>query len=244
MTYALTFGGYTLPATFYVASAPTDRQVTITKLPRRDGARLQTAGQTHKKFTVQGGIVASSPGNLRPLLDALQAALASGPANFATESDRYYRNCYVQNYSDSYGGTGWNYIADCRFDVIAGDPFSYSTTTTTVPTTITGTPQTFSVTNSGTAPALPQIALTTSGTTLALTLTNTTTGQACTITGTVSSGAVIVIDGLNETVTIGGVDYTALFDGVFLSLANGTNSLTLTGANISNVTVSWQNRYY
>ena len=181
--------------------------------------------------------------DLRTQLDALKAALASGPTTFQTSSDRLYQGCQVSSFEETYGDTAFGRYADISFDILTGDPFQYAA----VPTSVTSTSGSLVATSAGNAYALPQIALTVGATgTLSATLTNTTTGEVCTLMGAVTSGQVITIDSLAQAVTIAGVDKIALFDGLFPRLLVGANTLVLavTSGTISSITATWQDRWF
>jgi phage-related protein len=82
--------------------------------------------------------------------------------------------------------------------------------------------------------------------TLACTVTNSTTGETFTLEGAVTGGDVIIVDSLEQTVTIGGTDKTSLFDGVFPTLAVGSNTIQVdyTSGTITNLSISHNARYF
>jgi hypothetical protein len=57
---------------------------------------------------------------------------------------------------------------------------------------------------------------------------------------------VILVDSLNEAVSIGGTDNTQFFDGLFPRLLPGANTITesYTLGSISNLALSWNNRWF
>lgn len=248
MTYQLRFGSYDFPSTFSVAEMPSNRVVPLLKLPRADGARALRGYFDGKRIKLRGGFTSSgiaNCSNVRDALDALKLALAAGPANFTTESDRFFRNCQAENYADSYDPADWGRIVMVSFDLVAGDPYAYDVTPVTV-NLVTTSGVVASV--GGNARPAPQISLT-MGTTgpCSFLVTNTTSGESFTLAGTVASGDVIVIDSLEEIVTISGVDRMDLFDGTWLSLlagASNTITVTITTGTITARSLTYNNRWY
>lgn len=82
--------------------------------------------------------------------------------------------------------------------------------------------------------------------TLDATLTNETTGEAFSLQGEVEDGTEIVVNSLEETVTVEGEDRMDLFDGLFPRLNPGNNTLNVAYASgeITNVDVTWNSRWY
>lgn len=252
MTYLLQFGSYQLPPTFYVSSAESNRIVPSAKLPRADGSRILVGYLDAKKITVRGAVVCASLSTgggapVRTQLDSLKAALASGPANFTTATDRYWRNCQVSEYSDGYEATEFSRIATVQFTVLSPDPWSYEVATQTPSRAITASGQTLAATNNGNAYAFPLFSVTVGATgTLSATITNSTTGESFTLNGAVTAGDVFVIDCLNQSVTRAGIDVTAYFDGYFLRLLPGANTITVayTSSTLTNLALNWNNRWW
>jgi hypothetical protein len=253
--YQMKFGTYALPTGLYVAAQPSSRNVPSAKLPRADGARIPPGYLAEKRWTVQGGltnsVIATGAGSpLRTQLDNLKTGLAQGPTTWQTDTDRYWRNCQAVAFSESYEGTGFNRIVTVRFDILTGDPYAYETAVQSFPTNaIAASPTVVTLTAGGNAPALPQWSLTVGGSgavALAATVTNQTTGEAFILSGSVTGGTVLVIDSLNETVTIGGADNMLLFDGNFPKLAVGANSIQVaySSGTITNLGATWSNRWY
>jgi phage-related protein len=249
----LRFGTYSLPPTLYIADAPHSRTVPLAKLPRADGARVPTGFLKEKIWSIRGGLVNSTistggGASLRTQLDALKAALAAGPTNFTIE-DRFYRNCQVSDYGDTFG-VHHQRQADVAFSIVTGDPFAYSALATSLPTNaVSASPTTVSATAGGNAYAQPALSVTVGGSgaiTLAATITNTTTGEVFTLVGAVTGGDVIIVDSLNHTVTIGGVDKTLLLGGQFPTLAPGANVFTVaySSGTITNLGLEWNDRWY
>lgn len=251
MTYQLRFGSYDLPTGITVARVEMARRVPTANSARNDGARTLGALLNLKRISLKGGIFwplgSSDKTWLRGQLDALRTGLAQGPCNFTVDSDRYWRQCQVEAYADDYEPTGFNRLVNISFDVVTGDPFSYETAAQAGSGSISSTGGTKSCSNGGNAIALPSITIVvgTAGTNT-LQISNGANGDACTISGTLASGDSIVIDSLNATVTKNGVETMTLFDGQFLRLAAGANTLTFakSAGSYTSAAVAWNNRWF
>jgi phage-related protein len=248
MTFALKFGSYAFPSTFYPSAEPAEAAVALARLPRAEGARASARLLTEKTLRVEGGLLQEATAPLRAKLDAMKAALQGSQALYF-EADRYWRNAQLRDFETSYEATGYGRMARVRLAFVTGDPYQYSTTETNTNRVISASGQTLSVTNGGDAPAAPSVELTVGGSgavTLGATITNSTTGKAFTLAGAVTGGDVIIVNALEKTVTIGGTDKTALFDGLFWELATGANTVTLTytSGTITNLVVKHRARYY
>lgn len=253
MSYALSFNSYSFPAGFHVSVEEMESAVPAAKLPRRHGARIPLGYLGAKKFKIRGAFVddlISNTGGLtvRQSLDALKAALMSGPADFATDTDRFWPNCQKVAYSDSYDPTMFNRFASVEFDLVAPDPISFEVATQNASRSLTMTGQTLSITPGGNAQAMPQISVTAGATgTLAATIMNAANGDMCSLSGAVTMGDVLILDSLLEQVTRSGSDITSFFDGMWIRLEPGiANVLTVawTLGSLSNIAVAWQNRWY
>lgn len=254
MAYLLQFGTYVFPGTYWLAETPRSQTIGRGKLPRQHGARQLRGFLDEHRFTVRGGDrlecgMGATP--LRDKLDALYAALAGqGPVNFyAGESDRFYRCVQCEAVSPILEGRWGERVARVDISLVTDDPFRYSTTENANTEAIAASGETWVVPTGGNAPAAPVIEATVGGAgaqTIAFEIENQTTGQAFTLAGTVVGGQVIVVDPLAETVMIGSQDRMDLFDGEFLSLAVGANTLaeTYTSGSLTQVKTIWRNRWY
>lgn len=248
-TYGLQFGTYTFPGTLTYNDVPLNSQVSVAKLPRADGSRILPGTLTERRITIKGSLLKTPTSPLRDQLDALKAAMMSGPQNLYFNSDRYLRNCQKDPYGESYGMTWPERIVDISLGLVTGDPFFYEVAVNTATQAVSACPTTWTVTAGGNAYALPQFQITVGSVVsgaIAFTITNETTGEAFTLTGAANVGDVIIVDSLEETVTISGVDRTDLFDGLFPRLAVGANTIQACYSigSISSVSIVWQNRWY
>ena len=251
----ITFGTYTFPAGFYPAAEPLSHVLPHAKQPRTDGGRTVRGSLDGKKLSVVGGFIKGPLGNSTNVnadLDTMKRnLLANAPASlYYGRADRYYRNVSLEGeLGISYDPTGFGRIANVQVNFLAGDPFAYATSTNTDTWTVTSSGQTHGITTGGTAYQQPTFSITVGGAgaqPITYTLTNTGTGKAFTLNGNVTGGDVIVVDTLNQTVTIAGVDKMSLFDGQWIELRVGTDTVQETyGATaITQIVTSWQDRYY
>ncbi len=253
MAFGIKFGSYSLPSAFAIVSEPQSSVLAVSRLPRANGARVSTRYVGEGVITLEGGLArdlgSTSDTALRTALDTLKANL-QGTANLYKHDDRYWRNCQLRDFGiNTPSPTLELRLHRVALSFVTGDPFQYSTTTTTNSRTISASGQTQATTNAGNAPAAPAISLTVGGSgavTLACTITNSTTSESFTLAGAVTGGDVIIIDSLEQTVTIGGTDKTSLFDGVFPTLATGSNTITVayTSGTITNFSISHNARYF
>jgi phage-related protein len=248
MTYIPTFGSYALPVTLYPIQEPGEAGISVAKLARTTGARASTRLLTEKVIRLEGGLVESAGASLRTQIDALKAGL-QGEQSLSFEADRLWRKAQMRDFEVNYEGTGYARFARVRLSFVTPDPYQYAASDTTNSRTITASGQTLNTTNAGNAPAAPVLSLTVGGSgavTLSCTVLNNTTGESFTLNGSVTGGEVILIDTLEQSITISGVDKTALFDGLFPSLEVGSNTFQVnyTAGTISNLSLSHKARWY
>jgi phage-related protein len=259
MAYKLQFGSYVLPKGFapveegLVAVVPSD------KTAKGDGAASIVGTLDKRVLPVRGFLSADILKNLtggrttlRQELDALKSALYAvrqGTLYFGVD-DRFYRNVQCAGIPISYGETEYGRQATVQINFEAADPFAYAVATSNDSWSPGGSGATKVITSAGSAGSQPVFSITVGGAgalTIAFTVTNNTNSQQLTLTGSCNGGDVIVVDTLNHTVTIGGVDkYGALFDGLWMALNPGANTLQVnwTGTAITTVATAWQERSF
>lgn len=117
------------PGTLYPAGETRDSEVPVIKIPRADGGVALTGTLQPKTFKLRGGLTADQAGvgDVRTAIDALAAALKSGPANLYFDNDRFWRNVQSVGMSVGYEGSWYPRIATIELDLITPDPFQYST---------------------------------------------------------------------------------------------------------------------
>jgi hypothetical protein len=225
------------------------------KFARTDGARVIRGSLSQRKIRVSGSILGpNSPiggvSNFRTELDNMRNALhANAPAVMYTQyDDRYLVNVSCQNIPLLFDSNGYDRRAKIDIDFIAGDPFYYAVALSNDTWLPVATGESRSITPGGLEPVLPTFYITAgvSGT-AAWTILNSTTGVSFTIAGAVVAGDTVVVDCLNQTVTISGVDRMSYFDGRWISLAANVAAdmrIAYTGSpTITRVQTQWRNRW-
>lgn len=247
----LQFGSYVFPPTFYITEDPFQRITGSQKLPRADGGRVPVGTLERKRFVIRGKLIKgpTNPTNLRTRLDELRAAVHDGEQPLYLWEDRYYRNCQLTEYSDNYEATGFARIDDIFLAFETGDPFQYSEDLTSDTWAVSASGSTRTITSAGNAYAYPKLKITVGGAgsqTIAYTITNQTTGEAFTLSGTVTGGQVIEVDCLEQTVVIGSTDYLSLFDGQWLKLNAGGNSIleAYSSGTITQIVTEYRDRWW
>jgi hypothetical protein len=252
MAYRLRFGTYDFPASLtynlqsFRSATPSGKRL------RAHGARVPVGRLAERRVEVRGLLKQESASSLQDQLDALRAAVMSGPAILYLPNDRHLRNVQKDDGGqDRYENTWPERLVEVAIDLITGDPYLYrDTQSSDLTNALSSSPETVTVNNAfGSAPAAPELRLTVGGSgevTLAATLTNTTTGEAFTLSGEVAGGDIILINSLTKTVLIGATDRSDLFDGLLPTLALGNNSLSVawTSGSLTNLDVYWNSRWY
>lgn len=250
-TRLIKFGDTTFPLGTSVEVISRGRTIGSMKRARADGM-IQTIGyrngiQVEVYVPIVKGPLDQS--DWRTRRDSLRSMLAQGPSRLhAGFDDRYYRCCEPNDEMEQVErGTGLNRIHYIRIPMIGPDPYEYSTSDesdTWVPAS--GTGHNVSVGGGATTPAT--ISLTVGGSgleTIAFTVENETTGEEFTLAGDVTAGDVIVVNGLLLATKIGTTDRMDLFEGLFVNLAVGTNSIVVSwsSSSVTSVTVARTPRY-
>lgn len=217
-------------------------------LPKFHGAVIPIGKRKTLNVRIRGTITGSNYDNLRSKLDGLKAAFESNSEqNLTLDDDRILKVQY-RNFSYSYKAL--RTFADFSVDLVASDPLWYATSLTTSdqnPVSI-GTP--FVVNNPGNAPARVKVHVSHATATIQddCRLENQTTGETMQYRGTVFAGQNLVInnkmDSSDLSVTNNGADDIKNFEGDFITLNPGDNSLVFTGVNGTRVQIIFRAAYY
>jgi len=245
----LKFGSYTFPNVFYVASVPGDSAVEADAAPYRDGVIIGASRLGEKRIEIRGTLMATTTETLRTRLDALLAAVNTGRQKLYLWNDRFiyatkigFATDFDHASQDSYCDVAISFLCDTAL----WEAETASTDSWVSPAN--GNTRVIAVT--GNAPALPVFKFTfpnagTSATNIQLTI----AGLSFTLIGTVYQNDAISVDVYNNTVfqpnTL--ANKMAWFDGVFLPLVVGNNTLTyniVSGTAPINITTTWRNRWY
>lgn len=257
--YLFSYGDYTFPTGFYVASGDFSTDVPLTKIPRGDGAQVQPGYLEPVRLMVKGGLSAGVLPNIevtsdgpvsdvRTAWDTLLAAMRSGRTSgliLTTEDDRHWVNarCSKCQPARTDPPSTDMLMVDLEFDL--PDPYQYAASDLTDTWSSPSGTRTI-VGSEGDASAAPVYTITLAAIgAVDLMLTNTTTGVYFTLAGAPAQ-TVILVDTLNEAVTYGdGTDAMWLFEGQFPLLLPGNNviSISETGETVSSVVTTWTPRW-
>jgi len=253
------FGTYTFPLGWGCTEDNDEQEVPMQQTARRDGAAWLPGRRKARVWTLDGGFVrgwagtANTDNGVRDQIDALKAALLSGPSNFYIDPDRYFRLVQLQAIPTKEDKAHRRYaFFTCK--AVGPDPFAYSTTVTTTPE-IVAAGNTYNYLGTlGNAYAQPTWyieATAALNTAFDWTFTNTTTGEVVHLFGTwpVAGAGYFIVDSLNFTVqfapslggTLGPADadpanITSVFnsfEGQFPRLNPGVNNFTLAHTGIA-----------
>lgn len=204
--------------------------------PGVDGLALNTSPKLDgMPFTMTGSFRQSTTALLRTSLDNLKNALGAGRQQFKQFDDRYIL-LLAEHFEEIWLPA---LQVDFTIDLVASDPYWFSTTLDTSAYTTDDT--TSIVTNAGNAPAPVKFTVTApAGGLTAFTATNSTSGLTLAMTGmTLTSGQILVLDTGAKTITQNGVSSRVGLSqsSTFWQLAAGDNDISLTstptGASVS-----------
>lgn len=137
-------------------------------------------------------------------------------------------------------------LGEIEIDLVALDPFWYSTIKSEDEETITGSPQEWNVTNNGNMEVHPIITITNNGSYGAIVMKNMTDDERMFTYEDLAfkNGAYVVIDCVNGTVKRGatGTDTIRFFSGSFLRLLPDTNTIRIEGLTNATVKHEWYRR--
>lgn len=245
MAHTLKFGSYTFPSGFDAASLAGGQRLATIEVPRRDGIAVGTPQAKERIIQIAGVLYSTSMQSAR---DALLAAIYTGRQKLYLETDRYIY-ATLNGYTDDYTPGAFDHFCNVAMDFLCDSPFFEADTESddTYSSPVSGVPHDIEV--GGNAYAVPAFEITISGTgTLDIEIA--IGSDSFTLQGAVTSGDVIVVDSLDETVTLqaDGSDKMSLFEGKFLTLVgDATNSLTYTHNSgtptVSAIVTTWRNRW-
>jgi hypothetical protein len=232
------FNGTALQNVAMVA-APYSSRISSADTPSRPGGYPGSQFAAERKISLSGTLTAASYAALDAAWSDLVAAHdVTAPAPLLIRDGWYYL-ATCESIADSERD-----VTSIQYDAtyVCADPFAFSATLSTPSLATTGGTITAVAGNKN---ALPTLTLTVSAAPASsfVTVTNTTTGEQFVLTPDVTGA--FVIDSLAETVKVGSTDKMSCFQGRFLSLRPGSNTLTITasnGATLSSATISYRAR--
>lgn len=203
-----------------------------------------------KSITVQikGTIIGSDYDDLRSNLDALKAAMeAVSEQKLTLDDDRFLMAQYT---GFSYSYATLRTFADFSFDLIASDPLWLSETLSEderTPTSGVG----YTIANAGNAPTRVKVTLTKTGSGDVvddIQLENVTTGELFKYRGTLLSGDALLVnnrvDSQDLAVENDSVDDIAHFEGDFITLSPGNNTIKYSGTPGVQVKLNYREAWY
>lgn len=232
-------GTFNLDSTNKVAIA--DLAVAVAKsikqspLAKTGGSIIPIGKRKSIIIRLSGTIVGSNYDALRTNLDALHAAFehVSAEQKFTIDDDRFLR---VQGVSFGYNWpSSFRTLANFTVSMIASDPFWLSETLTSDSTVISAAPSQV-INNPGNAPTRVKITVTNASNAINddLKIQNTTIGETMQYRGNIVATKEFVannmVDDKDLVVTNDGVDDIVNFEGDFLTLNPGNNTIVLTTA--------------
>jgi len=221
------------------------KPVKTNDIPLIDGAIAEEANLSYKTITIEGDIAGTSHDNLRTNLDTLRAGL-QGLHKFTTDDERY----IMAQFKDfNYSYEHLSRFAKWSASFIAHFPFWLSETLYTderVPTSGVS----YIINNAGNAPARVKIEVTAPGGGIAdnCQIENQTVDKIFQYRGTISDYETLEVD--NRVVTDdfkvldNGVSDFPNFEGDFIYLQPGNNTLIFTGTANAIVKLSWRAAWY
>ena len=249
-TISLTFGTLALDDTNNITigriSEKAGKPVRVTNIPKTQGGIAETALIKEKEITIEGDIAGTDYDDLRTNLDSLHAGLlGQGLAKLTKDNERYIM-CQLRDFSYSYDHMTRRATWTARFT--AHYPFWLAETATQDdrnPTSGVG----YVLTNSGNAPTRLKITIIPTSTMAdACKIENQTTGESFQYRGSVAIADMLEIDNRYDTddfeVINDGTDDFVNYEGDFLTLNSGNNTIIFTGTTNTNVIMDYRNCWY
>lgn len=226
-------------------SVKVGKNVPTTKIPQTIGSVAEEAEEAYKTIAIEGDIAGNDYDDLRTNLDSLRAGL-QGIDKLTTDDDRYI-NCQLKDFDFSY--TTLRTHANWKATFVAHFPLWLAETATEDERTPTSTVG-YVIANAGNAPTRIKIEVTApaGGIADACKIENTTTGKSLQYRGTIDAAEVLEVDNRYDTddfeVLNNGVDDHVNFEGDFLTLNPGNNTIVYTGTAGAVIKITHRNAWY
>lgn len=224
------------------------KQVQEYALPKFHGSIIPIGKRKSMSVRLKGSVSSTNYDALRTLLDSLKNAFDdTSEKKFTTDDDR---QLFVQYKSFSYSWRALRTYAIFTVELVASDPYWLSQTLNS-DSAIRSTGVGFTITNSGNAPTRVKVTITAgAGGILAndIKLENQTTGETFQYNEAIGAAGVLVVNNKVDTadlvVTEDGVSNFPDFQGDFLTLNPGANTLVLTSLAVGATTkIEWRDAY-
>ena len=222
------------------------KSVNLKKIPKTHGSIAEEAKRESIRITTEGSVVGNDYDQLRSNIDALKAILQNGFQKFTIDDDRYVM-AQLKDFETTFPAL--RTIARFKATFIAHFPFWLKESLsedTRVPTSGVG----YVINNAGNASARVKVEITApaGGINNDIAVANETNGEGLRYTGVLAAGQGLVInnrvdqddfEGLNNS-----IDDHKKFEGDFLTLEPGDNTITFTGTAGTQVKLIWRATYY
>jgi phage-related protein len=217
----------------------------LTKVPMSEHSISETAKKKSISIDVEGSIVGTDYDDLRSKIDAFKAALV-GKQMLTLDDDRY-----IMAQKSAFGCpfSTLRTIAKWKLTFKAEDPFYYSQTLhedSRTPTSGSG----YTIVNAGNAPTRVKIEVTApaGGIADACKIENQTNGESFQYRGTIAATKILEVDNRVDandfSVLNDGVDDTKNFEGDFITLDPGNNTIIYTGTAGATVKLGHRDCWY
>ena len=217
-------------------------------LPKFHGSVIPIGKRKSLSVRIRGTITGSNYDNLRSKLDGLKAGFeSSSEQNLTLDDDRILKVQY-RNFSYSYKTL--RTFADFSVDLVAADPFWYAASVTINDQNPAISGSSYVVNNPGNAPTRVKVQISNSGGSITddCRLENQTTGEVMQYRGTVATGQDLIVnnrmDSQDLLVTNNGVDDIKKFEGDFITLNPGNNTIVFTGTSGTRVRLHYRAAHY
>ncbi|MEI8350098.1 MAG: hypothetical protein WCI77_08080 [Candidatus Omnitrophota bacterium] len=245
---SLKFGSLTFSNTIVISDIDIkdDLQVSLTAIPNSCGSVAELAKRKYLTISVEGSVSGSDVDDLRANIDTLKAALYNGLQKFTKDDDRYIY-AQLKNFNKTYKSAQKLALFTATF--IAHFPFWLSETEhedDRTPTSGVG----YTLNNAGNAKPRVKIEITApaGGISDNIKIENTTNGQSFQYRGDLAVGEVLEVDNRYDTddfeVLNDSTDDTVNFEGDFIELEPGNNTIVFTGTAGATVKITHRDCWY
>jgi len=223
-----------------------EKSIGITAIPVTDGSIAEEAKRKSLTISVEGTVSGSEYDDLRSNIDTLRAALQNGFQKFTTDNDRYIM-AQLKNFNKALILA--RQLANFTATFVAHFPFWLSETEHTderTPTSGVG----YVINNAGNAKARVKIEITAPAGDITddAKIENTTNGKSFQYRGTVVAGNVLEVDNRYDTddfeVLNDGADAMVDYEGDFIELEPGDNTIVFTGTAGATVKITHRDCWY
>jgi len=221
------------------------KEVKTHKIPKTDGSIAEDAKREAITITIKGTVANSDYDALRSSLDDLKAAIHDGIQKFTMDDDRYVK---AQVDSVKIKWVTFRTLASFEMSLTAHYPFLLAETPSEDDRTPTSTVG-YTITNNGNAPARCKIEITpTAEMADACKIENQTNGKSFQYRGTVAADETLEVDNFYDgddfQVLNDGADDIENFEGDFITLDPGDNTIVFTGTASTNVVITHRDTWY